>query len=97
MTDEELDRHIASGTPALMAEWNIACAEQQRRSQDKMLKVHWTVLPTFWFTVISAVAAILAAYFAWTALKPSVAIPRPASHVSPLSSSPMPHSSPKTQ
>jgi hypothetical protein len=29
---------------------------------------HWTVLPNFWLTVISAAAALIAAYFAWLAL-----------------------------
>lgn len=28
---------------------------------------HWSVTPNFWFTVISAVAAIVAAWFAWRA------------------------------
>lgn len=36
---------------------------------EELKKPHWTVLPNFWLTAVSALAAILAAYLAWLALK----------------------------
>jgi hypothetical protein len=41
----------------------------EQRLED-LKKPHWTVLPNFWITVLSALAAVVAAYFAWKALKP---------------------------
>ena len=68
MSDKELDQHISTGAPALTPEWQIAVYEQQRRKQDQLLKTHWTVIPNFWLTAISAVAAIIAAVLAWLAI-----------------------------
>jgi len=45
---------------------------QHREMQVRLesLKVpHWTVLPNFWLTLVSAIAAVAAAIFAWLALK----------------------------
>jgi hypothetical protein len=63
-TDDELDEIIlrVAGTTD---RYNIAFAERQRRQYEKLKKPHWTVTPTFWVAVISALAAIVAAYFAW--------------------------------
>jgi hypothetical protein len=36
---------------------------------EELKRPHWTVLPNFWLTAISAVAAVAAAYLAWLALK----------------------------
>lgn len=47
--------------------------ERRHREVENRLSVlkksHWTVLPNFWLTAVSAVAAVIAAYFAWLALK----------------------------
>lgn len=44
--------------------------QEIRGRLEELKKPHWTVSPNFWVTVTSAVAAIVAAYFAWRALKP---------------------------
>jgi hypothetical protein len=36
---------------------------------EELKRPHWTVLPNFWLTAISAIAAVAAAYLAWLALK----------------------------
>jgi hypothetical protein len=43
--------------------------EVERRLEE-LKKPHWTVLPNFWLTALSAFAAIVAAILAWLALKP---------------------------
>ena len=34
---------------------------------EELKKPHWTVLPNFWFTVVSAIAAVAAAVLTWIA------------------------------
>jgi hypothetical protein len=43
--------------------------EELSKKLDELKKPHWTVLPNFWLTAISALAAVLAAYLAWLALR----------------------------
>ena len=51
-------------------ERKAAARHEQLHTQLKELKKpHWTVSPNFWVTVVSACAAIVAAYFAWVAIK----------------------------
>ena len=53
----------------------LAEAEEERRHGavkarlDELKKPHWTVLPSFWLTLISAIAAVAAAIFGYLALK----------------------------
>jgi hypothetical protein len=66
----ETARHIAA--QQLLAERREKKeVERQQRIEDRLeelKKPHWTVKPTFWIAIISAIAAIVAAYFAWRAL-----------------------------
>jgi hypothetical protein len=36
---------------------------------SELKKPHWTVLPNFWLTFLGAIAAVVAAYLAWLALR----------------------------
>ena len=47
---------------------------------------HWTVKPTFWLTFISAIAAVLAAWFAWLPLQKLDPPPQPIVNALPQSS-----------
>lgn len=64
---------------------------------EELKKPHWTVNPNFWITLVSAIAAIVAAYFAWRALPPAVPSPQPAGVGSPSSSLPTQQPSPLLQ
>ena len=63
---------------------------------DELRNPHWTVQPNFWITVVSAVAAVLAAYFAWLAVRPAATPLPPAISASPANSlsKPLPVSTP---
>jgi len=49
----------------------VAEAANQKRHAElasrlaELKKPHWTVNPNFWLTVVSAAAAVVAAYFGW--------------------------------
>ena len=76
LRDERRDAEVRVAEQAA-AEHRHAVAEEanERRHADlarrvaDLKKPHWSIVPTFWFTVISAVAAVAAAYFGWLALK----------------------------
>ena len=53
----------------------------------ELKKPHWSVTPTFWIAIISALAAIGAAYFAWLSIPSSQKPPHPVAVESPQSSS----------
>ena len=50
------------------SKWKIAETEVARRRHAELRKPHWTVLPNFWLTVVSVLAAVTAAYLSWLAL-----------------------------
>jgi hypothetical protein len=42
---------------------------------EQLKKPHWTVKPNFWVTVVAAIAALVAAYFAWRPQSPTQPAP----------------------
>ncbi|MGA3007335.1 MAG: hypothetical protein ABSE59_05530 [Opitutaceae bacterium] len=88
-TDDELIAIIHENSPT---NWPYVAAQQilterrlkvekQRHDEiigklEKLKKPHWTVSPNFWITVVSAIAAVLAAYFAYRSLPLATEPPR---------------------
>ena len=58
-------------------------------------KPHWTVLPNFWLTAVSAIAAVLAGYFAWLSLRPEEKPLPSATESRPSTPSPTPPKAPE--
>jgi len=46
-----------------------------QRQLEELKRPHWTVLPNFWLTFASAIAAVIAAYLGWLALKATTSAP----------------------
>ena len=81
-TDAQLINHTHQWNPScaqhiaaqqLLAERREQKAEERHQKiegrLDELKRPHWTVLPNFWLIALSAVAAVVAAYFAWLALR----------------------------
>lgn len=75
LRDERLAEEIQARSDAItIARHDEAEKANERRHNaltkrlDDLKRPHWSVTPTFWITVISAAAAIAAAYFAWLAI-----------------------------
>jgi hypothetical protein len=75
---EQAQRRIARALERIDAKENAEKEEARHREINGRLedlkRPHWTVKPNFWITVVSAIAAILAAYFAWRSLPPASSI-----------------------
>lgn len=95
MSDEALDKEIMSKEINDAARQMILY-EKTNREIKNLAKPHWTVQPNFWITTVSAIAAIVAAYFAWLAVRPVAPLPPPGVAVSPSSSSQTPPQVPAT-
>jgi hypothetical protein len=57
-------------------QWRLDQAAKEGERHEKVMRAleelktpHWTVTPNFWLTMVSAMAAIVAAICAWFALK----------------------------
>ncbi|MGD1032119.1 MAG: hypothetical protein ABSA05_13365 [Opitutaceae bacterium] len=74
-TERASDRRHAEAEAASAIRQAEAEAANERRHKelarrlDELKKPHWSVVPNFWITALSAAGALAAAYFAWLALK----------------------------
>jgi hypothetical protein len=92
LTEKEgVARQIQSAIQAIHVEkaWRMA-----QKIAIEAKRPHWTVLPNFWFTVIAAVAAIVAVYFAWRPHPPAIQPPLSGARAPQVSSQQKPQPSP---